>query len=252
MKKLFFLFLFCSAFAVYSQVPGYMGKRCTFTYSVWAHPAVKEFSDIFGTNNPNDDLSLNVTQAVELDYIVTKRGALCLGFQYAYLGMGYYDYESTVEYVYKGKDRFPATLISRGFSLGYKLFPKARIAPIGTYIKWDIIGLFNTLKYSTDGVSQNVFVYGTGGWGGSTSGYKLIPLAKETVRANSGGFSAAFSLGRQRVFAHRIIIDTGVRFAIAIASEPIGTGYGGEFRVVDRVFYNQLVNVRLGIGFLPF
>lgn len=250
MKQTLVIFLFSVSILVNAQVPGYLGKRCSLTYSVWAHPAIKEFSDIFGTNNPNDDLSLNLTQAIALDYIVTKRGALCIGFQYAYLGMGYDDYDSSNEYVYKGKDKFPARLISRGLSLGYKLFPKARIAPVGSYIKWDIVGIFNTLKYSTDGVSQNVFVQSTG-WG-STSGYKLVPIAKQTVTKNSWGFSGAFSLGRQRVYADRIIIETGVRFAIAVAGEPIATGYGSQFRVTDRVFYNQLVNLRLGIGFLAF
>ena len=88
------------------------------------------------------------------------------------------------------------------------------------------------------------------GWP-STSGYQLVPLEKKSVSANGGGFSAAFSLGRQRVFADRIVLDGGVRFAIAVAGEP-GTGYGSQFRVTDRVFYNQLVNLRLGIGFLAF
>lgn len=115
-----------------AQVPGYMGKRFMFTYSVWGHPAVKELSDFFGTNNPHEEVSINLTQAVALDYIVSKRGALCLGFQYAYLGMGYDNSSSSDNYVYKGKEPFPARLISRGFSLGYKLFPKARIAPVGT------------------------------------------------------------------------------------------------------------------------
>lgn len=250
MKHLLLITLLSISVISPAQVPGYMGRRLMVTYSVWGHPAVPELSDILGTNNPHEDVSLNITQTIALDYIVSKRGALCFGFQYAYLGMGYDNYSSSGDYVYKGKDPFPARLISRGFSLGYKLFPKARIAPVGTYIKWDVIGFFNTLKYSTEGVSQNVYVTSSG-WTG-TSGYQRIPLAKEDVSKSAGGFGAAFSLGRQRVLANRIIIDGGVRFAIAISNEPAVTGYGQQFMVVDRVFYNQLVNLRLGIGFLAF
>ncbi len=252
MKKKLYIFFFLNAIelASFSQVSGYMGKRCSIGYSVWMHPAIKGFTDFLGSSNPHDDISLNVTQALELDYIVTKRSALCLGFQYSYLGMGYINEGSTEEYRYKGKERYPATLISRGFSIGYKLFPKARIAPVGTYIKWDIIGLFNTLKFSTEGVTQRTVVGGTG-WTPVSIQYLPIPL--ETKKLNNSGFSVAFSLGRQRVYADRIVLDGGIRFAIAFANSPYSSiGYGTKFRVTERLFYNQIVNLRLGIGFLAF
>ena len=246
MKHIFTVVFLSFISLIFAQVPGYMGKRCTIVYSIWAHPSAKPVTDFFGVGNPYDDLSLNCTQALQLDYLVMKRTAICLGFQYSHLGLAFQDPYYN-KYTYKGKDKFPAVVDTKGFSLGFKIFSSRKIAPIGHYIKGEALVLWNTLSYDPKGAYQTVSGYNSGSYQTTR-----VPVDEPARKINSSGGGAAISLGRQRVFYNRLVVDAGVRFAVVIAQEPYISGYGSEFRILDRVFYNQFVNFRLGLGFLAF
>lgn len=251
MKFKFTLVVLLFSLLANAQVPGYMGKRCSIAYNLWVHPSIGGGeSDFFGSGNPNDGLSLNTTHALELNYIVGQRTALSFTFQYAHLGLGLSDngyYGGQGSYQYRGPKNYAAVLIEKGFSIGYKLFSRGKIAPVGSYIKWDLMGLFNTIKFET----KDVYQYTNLNTGPYQYGY--VPLALSIKKASAFGGGIALSLGRQRVFFNKLITDVGFRFCLAVAGDPyVGNYYQDKYLISWRVFYNQAINFKIGIGFLAF
>jgi hypothetical protein len=249
MKNKILILIVVIAGSANAQIPGYMGKRFSVAYSIWFHPAESDVCDFFGTQNPNEDVTFNATQSLEFNYIVGQRSAIALTYFYAHLGLNYsqHDYDD-IQYHYKGSDQFPAYLNENGLAIGYKLFANGRIAPVGTYLKWDIFGLLNAIRYDTKNVTINTSSYVSGHNVNTT-----VQLNENPNKINTAGGGVAFSLGRQRIYGNKILIDTGIRFAIAVAPDVYsGSNYGHQFSATTRVFFNQAVNFRLGIGFLAF
>lgn len=129
---------------------------------------------------------------------------------------------------------------SRGASLALKVFRKDRFAPVGPYAKWEVIFYSSQLTikpYKIFYPYNNVTVE----YGG----------VKELISA--GG---AFGFGRQKVLNDRIVIDLGLRGAIVYT---VNLDYGATYyeqnlldKVFDKMVLQQLINIRLGIGFLAF
>lgn len=236
---------------IFSQVPGYLGKRTTFVFSVAAHPAIGEMNSVFATGNPNEDISLNATYAIEYNYLVKPKGAFCLTFNYSHLGLNFEDNYSNT-YSYSGSKAFPAYQNLKGLSLGYKFFSRNKIAPLGTYLKLEGIFVYNTLKYYTDGAYEMAQESYFDGWGTSYR-YVKKPLNLKDGKVDSFGGGLSMALGRQRIFNDILVLDFGVRFAMVLAPDGYSnSGYVNEFHTFSRTFFNQFINFRLGIGFLAF
>ncbi len=197
------------------------------------HPNVNLLGDPFNA----DGTVLDVTHAFALDYTVTHRGAVCFAFQFSRFGLTHFDYTND-NFVYMGTDKYPAYINSRGISAGYKLFARNKIAPLGRYIKWDAIVIFNKLVYKPNDVFDKML---------------NTRLTKVDENANSIGGGIALSFGRQRVFYNKIIVDGGFRLAMIICPTYYNSDYARRyFYVTERTIFNQLFNFRLGIGFLAF
>jgi len=223
-----------------------MGKRSYFTAYIWFHPATQPINEFFGTKNPNQDVSINSSYAFEFNHVFNKRSAVSLLFQYSSLGLGLPD--DTYTYGYKGKNDFPGRVKVKGFSIGYKLFARQRYAPVGSYIKIDWTYYINKISYETQGAYEL-------NYNNSSGGNTQIPLTYAPGEFENAGFGPAFSVGRQRIFYDKLIVDYGFRFALAIVPREGGTNaYAKQFAstAVERVFFNQFINFRLGIGFLAF
>ncbi|MFL5764233.1 MAG: hypothetical protein ACJ77K_09845 [Bacteroidia bacterium] len=252
MKKILVLSIFVLSLADMqgqSAISGYMGKRATVSYSIFAHPSLPGFAGFFGTNSPYDDLSINLTQAGSFEYLFAKKTSVCLGFQYSKLWLGYEDEYVARTYSGTGGLKYPALCKTKGISLGLKFYTRTRIAPVGTYFRGDLLVLFNSKYTDPHGISHMEY-----GEDPITHQYgnHYIPVTDKPQTSTSGGGGASIGLGRQRIFFDRLVVDSGMRFCIALSSEPGGTGYAAQFPVMERVFFSQFINYRLGIGFLAF
>ena len=243
------------AISINAQIPGYLGKRFSMQYSVLMHPSFGvKLNNFLDNQNPNESSRLNIGHVGEINYIVGKRAALCFSFQYSSLGLTYDKGNSSV-FKYKGTQKYPAELQAKGLSIGLKLFPKKSIAPLGTYLKWEGILYLNRIKYDTKNVYEDVTTDTYNSWGYYTTTYTSVPLNIPSGKMNFIGGGGAFSIGKQRIFADKIMIDYGVRFAIAISGKPTAKNrYENEFKnhIYDRLYFDQFVSFKIGIGFLAF
>jgi hypothetical protein len=237
MKSKFILIIFLCSFQLFAQIPGYMGKRFTISYAAWLHPNVNLLSDVPTTKG----VVLDYSHILAADYCVAKRGALCFTFQFSRMGIKYYDnsYNSSYDYTYLGHDKYPAYLNSKTFSIGYKLFASDKFAPVGKYIKWDALVVLNKLIYNPDDVVVN-----------KTN----TRLTEEEPNAKSVGGGLALSVGHQRVFYDKLVLDYGLRIALAVCPANYSSNYARNifYYSTERTLFNQFVNFRIGIGFLAF
>lgn len=233
MKNSIVLFCIFISLTAYSQVPGYFGRRAVVSYAVWAHPNV----NLLANSPSSNGIVLDRTHAFSLDYIVSHRASICFGFQFSRIGMNFPG-EYYRNFIYTGSDKYPAYLHAKGASVGLKFFARDKIAPLGRYIKWDALVMFNKLVYDPNDVydqSENV----------------RLTEVDENVNSFGGGF--ALSFGRQRILFDRIVLDGGFRMAFVLCPVEYTSDYAREFYyVTERLVFNQLVNFRIGIGFLAF
>lgn len=251
MKKIIIYLLIFYSIALPAQVAGYMGKRATLVYSFGLHPASAVITNFFGTQNPNQEFSLNTTHIIEFNYMVKPKGAVSFVFDYSHLGLGIEDtYDN--RFSYSGSNAYPAILHLKAFCLGYKFFSRNRIAPLGSYMKWEGVFVYNTMKYDTKGAFETVQEQVNNGWG-TTTVTKKNPVTDPPGKVNSFGGGISMSLGRQKIFFDKIVFDMGVRFAFVLAPDGYSiTAYAQQFPTFSRTFFNQLVNFKIGLGFLAF
>ncbi|MFL5764232.1 MAG: hypothetical protein ACJ77K_09840 [Bacteroidia bacterium] len=254
MKKgcLFIFSIFLLHFVQYAQkdpVPGYMGKRCVIGYTVLAHPSFPDVTESIGTSDPHDYPWLNMTHAATFEYFMPKRTSLCLGFQYSRLWLGYLSGHIASSYRGKGNQKYPALLNTEAITIGFKSFAKGSIAPLGRYFRMDVLVLFNKFHADPEGITHSEF-----GIDPVTHRYGnyWVPVKEKEMTLTSFGGGASIGLGRQRIFFDRLVVDSGIRLCIALAQDPANSSYSNSFNVTSRVFYNQFINFRLGIGFLAF
>ncbi len=245
-KKL--LFLFCILFlssAGFSQVAGYMGKRFIITHYSFYFPAFKQPSF-----RSTQGFKMNVTKALGVDIAATGRSSICFAVQYILTGISY---QNAVGYNYsyiqhEEGSTIPAKLNVMQYSIGLKKFSRRSFAPIGFYMKWEMFFQQYIIKYDP----LDFYTYGSDGYYYSPQ-YRALDGGSGLVKMK--GIGSAFSIGKQRIFWDKIVVDYGIRaslsaplpyrFANAVESSMAAKAY-------DRVLNNQLLNVKLGIGFLAF
>lgn len=249
MKKIIVFLYLLSSLTLSAQVAGYMGKRATLVYTFGYHPALGVIIDFFGTQNPHEDFSLNTTHMLEFNYLVKPKGAFSFVFDYSHLGLGFND---DSRFSYSGSQAYPAFLNLKAFCIGYKFFSRNRIAPLGSYMKWEGVFVYNTMKYDTKGAFETVQEQNYNGWVTSYA-TKKNPVTDPSGKVNSFGGGISMSLGRQKIFYDKIVFDMGVRFAFVLAPDGYSNvKYAQEFPTLTRTFFNQVVNLRIGMGFLAF
>lgn len=251
---------------VFAQVPGYMGKRFIVGYSNYFSPALLGRT----ANSTETSLRLNSVNCINLEYTMKNSIDFCFGIQFWKTGVlrnngytynyTYYDstynnyYSEGGEAYYMPSNKLAMQLKSTIVSIGFKFFRSGYIAPAGKYTKLDFLFFKNNVVYEKDAFYKTKY---------RSPEYKLNFLL------GNGNFSSstcaiALTFGKQRVIFNRIIIDSGIRFAVS--PNVIFNVLGGEFLDNDietmeyqmklstnsRIFTGQLVNFHLGIGFLAF
>ena len=229
--------------AGFSQA-GYMGKRFIFTYYSLYFPAFKQPSF-----RSTQGFKMNVTKALGVDIAMTERKSICIAAQYILTGISYNN-PPGFNYNYIMHDEgstVPVKLSVIQYSLGLKKFTRKSLAPIGFYMKWEIFFQQYTIKYDPAGFytpSTNYY---------SNSYYEPLNGGTGIVKLN--GIGSAFSIGKQRIFLDRIVVDYGVRVSL---SSPLPYRFDNMVersmvaKAYDRILSNQFLNAKLGVGFLAF
>ena len=241
----FFLFLFASS--AQERVPGYMGRKCSIVWSTFFSPAMSV---------PNSEATkMAPIQSLSINYVFNYRKEISLSIMYGkgrvsngYFRSGpdpnysYYSYYSNEPYYTFPEHNEYSAISSFGVSLGLKLFRRARFAPDGGYLKWEGIAYSNSVKINP---YEYTYVNGSNNLVMHYGGTKKF-----------AAFGGGFGFGRQRIFFDRMVVDMGIRAAIVL-----GFVYNAEQnsyeasimqKATDQLSTQEILSVRLGIGFLAF
>lgn len=244
MRFKFASFFLVFALASNAQVPGYMGKKLTVAYDADMLPA-------FSPTAKSADGGINHTHSLNLEYTIRNRTNFCMSFRYFKTGISSISLSPNY---YSPSDKLPMQLNAYGVGVGMKFFYHGCLAPIGKYVKPEVLLLFNNVKYQNNGFvkftnsgTQNVTI-GTGKWSAMDLGI-------------------SYQIGRQRVFADKIIFDAGLRLGLMfrgfftnVASIYVeGIEYNSnslngqlDWELKNRVFLHEIFGLHLGLGFLAY
>lgn len=269
MKKfnltLVLVILFANSFA---QVSGYIGKRAVVSYSNYFMFGFRGPGANYGSAKDEFSPTLNNTHCLNFEYAQKQRVNICATIQYLKTGIAYdrgqeigifaSDYVDPYCYPgrtrYKGKFQTPAQLTSLNFGLGYKLFHKGYIAPLGGYQKVEFIFLFETVKFD----NKNFYIESPVNWNYPDV---LVNVGPEQYKYRN--VVLAYTLGKSRILFNRLVLDYGVRCGITPAGiiPFVFSDYADTKSTMERhfraeanrrIFRHQLFNFHLGIGFLTF
>jgi len=281
MKKnsLVLSFLFIASFS-FSQVAGYMGKRFVIAYENYFFPAFMGP----GTSNANKNSmwspGFNSVHCLNLDFTAKNRINFCVTLQYMKTGIAYrtgssrllntnssygtiypYPHEDTsTGYTSSNGSRYggdfstPAVLSSFNIGGGVKIFSPGSIAPVGRYIKFEVLVFHETVTYD----NQNFYIQDYNSSFGNINNETKV--TEGTGIYHYQNFTISFTSGRQRVLGNRIVLDYGFRIGLTPSVIPVflevseKKGMSDSYRTYStyRLFRQQLFNLHIGIGFLAF
>lgn len=273
MKKIisFLLFICCASFSI-AQIPGYKGYRLSVGYSANVSPAL--LSPLANTrvgenSDPNKELvfnvvGLNATHGVNIDYVIRHSTVFCVSAQVMKTGLAYKNgYKVEIDpyglndVSYKPSDDLPMELKVINFTAGFKFF-RGYLAPYGKYVKVD-------LQYFREKVTFNERAFSLT----RLNNDKYIPPAGPY---NFQTVGVALSMGKQRIFFDRLVVDMGLRigiipgaffklieadeiteiFSSKLEKEHDQLDYQIKQQSILRLQGSQLINFHIGVGFLAF
>ncbi|MBP9150800.1 MAG: hypothetical protein KBF73_00810 [Flavobacteriales bacterium] len=230
----------------FGQAPGYMDRKLLITSEV------SFFNALFNPNhNFNEGIrkfSFNLRSTTDIDYVVARNGTIGVTFDVFSTSMKYHwNSDQYDQLLIPNIDRqFEHSRITGyGYGINYKVFrnpSRGGIAPIGSYIKFDVMLLDVHLR--------------------------PYNLTTETAHSYSDRFftpAFSFTLGQQRIFWDFLILRTGVQLGfvpmgISPYLQDMGDGIvrgtqQQELRAYaeSRILTYYLLNINFGVGFLlPF
>jgi hypothetical protein len=245
---------------MFSQVPGFMGRRLTLGYSN------NFFLAGVGPTASSYDVGINTTHSFNAEYTIKNRTNLCASFQMFKTGVitnrtfyedvyssssGSYNYMS---YRYNPSPDLPMVLNAKCVALGFKFFSSGALAPVGKYKKLELVIMFCNLSYDRDGFTDN---------DATGSSYNSLGTGNYSFKS----FALTYTIGRQRIIGSRIVLDYGMQFGflpnvvpayILSDGESVNiSAYNGPaleraFRQDSniRLFRYELFNFHIGIGLL--
>lgn len=244
MKGKFIIFFICLfTNLAYSQVPGYLGKRFIVSYTNSAIPAFESpMASRYG-------VGVCFTNVLGGEYVISASRSIGVSTHYVRTGFAYNKlayYQD--DFYYKGDPNQPGVVNNLGVALSYKFYGKKRIAPLGNYFKMEALFTRYIVKYNSEEFYYRYYP--------SYNSY----YEERKLHAGSGiiafnGVGVATSIGRQRVFYNRLVLDFGVRTSLMIPFiYQFETEIENRIRsnVGFRFFSHQFLNLKIGIGFLAF
>ncbi len=264
-KILFSLLLISST--VFSQAPGYLGKRLVVGYSNYFIPGFIGPGSLNSYPSGQSSFTINNAHCLNLEYAFSSGRMICISGEYFRTGIaydkgvhnGFLNFQSTGDYPYLNTYKYggdfytPALLISRNIGIGLKTFKRGFIAPTGKYHKLEVIMMFEKVQYDF----QHFLIQDN-----SNYPYTDIQFNLGTGEYSYKNISIVYTTGRQQIFYDKIVLDYGVRLGFTPAFSILTIMAGDEFvgNIEDyyrrasriRIFREQLINFHIGIGFLAF
>ncbi|MBL4586443.1 MAG: hypothetical protein JKX84_05230 [Flavobacteriales bacterium] len=245
MKWFWIIGLFVSVSAV-GQAPGYMGKKLLITGEVSFLNAL--FNPNHNMNSGLRNFAFNVRATTDLDLVIARNASIGLTFDVFATGMEY-DWKTdrySEQLVPTIDSSFGNARISGyGYGINYKIFKKVSkngIAPVGNYVKFDLM-LLDMRVRAFDKGNEKAHPFST---------RFLTPV-----------FSITF--GQQRIFWDFLILRSGIQLGfvplgISPYMQKLNNGIERDTQEQDlrantnaRLFSYYLINVNFGVGFLlPF
>ncbi|MCW3104175.1 MAG: hypothetical protein JWO09_2615 [Bacteroidetes bacterium] len=242
MRYTFLSFILLLSVSMLAQSKGYMGKRFIISLSGMYMPATEP------TARKLDGFKLNTTHTAGIEFVAGNETSLCASAGYFKTGLGFSQRSYTSNnygVFYDGNKDVPITISIRQYSIGIKKFRRGAVAPLGIYLKWELIYQQGTVDFNKD----NFFILTQS----STGVLNHLHPSSGSIPYNA--FGAGFSLGFQRVFYDRMVLDYGIRGSITADRNGFFGDYVEREIVVNaynRVAGHQLLNFRIAIGFLAF
>jgi hypothetical protein len=274
MKKIitFFFVLFLSITSM-AQVPGYLGKRFSIGYSNYFFPRFPAVNSSIGFSEGDKlstERSFNSTHCLDVDYIISPRISMCFSGQFSKMDLMKHGSIFSVE---RGGQRYSVQYVPRpkqdmelntvNFSVGFKFFKQRYLNPFGRYRKLELILMMNKVIMDENGFYSVAY-----------NSPKTNQLSSYPLMDGAGRFSSvalACTIGKQRIFFDKLILDWGIRFGINYSYvvsnlNPFETlfEYGNssvdentlESELKDqgnaRIWGAQFVNAHVGLRFLAF
>jgi len=248
MKKLnytiFILLTFIFLAESKGQIAGYMGKRFTVEYANYFSPAISPTAFTY------DPPGLNSVHCLNLDYVIKPRTNFCISGQYMRTGIVVQDHNNRIypQVNYIGSKDKGLNLQSINVGMGFKFFRRGSIAPLGKYVKFELLIFIETLTLDSKEFTQV---------DGTTN--NINPYRGETI-FNFHNAALTFTLGKQRVFFNKLVFDYGLRAGVAPAF-ILNNMFVDYHRTLEsqfrsdtqlRILGEQFLNIHIGIGFLAF
>lgn len=225
MKNKIVVSLLLISCSVFSQLPGYLGKRLTIGYANYLSPSL-----FFPSANSTDrfELGLNTTHCINAEYVIKKRTEFCVSAEFFKTGF----FRNNYNY----QDDTPSQLECVNLSLGFKFFRPGFIAPVGKYQKLEAVIISNK-AYNGRFESRSFAI--------------ALTFGRQRVFFNSIIVDTGFRLGVSTNALFNIIIYDVLDF-----NSPNATtvNYDSELKqdINYRLFGAQLFNFHIGLGFLAF
>lgn len=239
LRKTIVFFLLTSTLCYGVNRPtGYMGKKLIVSSRIGV--SMLSFNPIDYTTNQYF-IPKNIFGG-SADYVM-GRSAVC-SFIYEGYKAGV-DYPNNINYY--TKKNFPAVLYANKFGLGIKLFRRGYYAPVGKYIKVEFQLITSETRY------EKFIMTGT-------NKYKSLGIT--SYKFNT--FSFNYTIGKSRILFDYLVLDYGIRLGVTpnifvLTGEILDYSSSGNLSMESsnfdyygkqKIFFQQLLNVHLNIGFL--
>ncbi|MFA6923777.1 MAG: hypothetical protein WC223_05925 [Bacteroidales bacterium] len=262
MKQYFIILLFVFYYYINSsaQSPGYQGMKTSIYYDVYAMLSLYR-----PINDPSGKIELprdiNLRHSFCIDYVVSRKTSL--GFSCNIINTEFL-FNKTLQYNYFSQnnsgfeigtfsnDNYAGQINTKCFGLTFKKFSRNYIAPVGSYVKFELLYITYNVKYNENELFSNISNY---------NGTTQSPHIKNMSPYNSLAIGITF--GKQNVIFNHFIINRGVQFGWVFGKNNLTPSIFdsidsyNEDNYIRRLSNNRLLwlyafNAYIGIGYLIF
>ncbi|MEI6765939.1 MAG: hypothetical protein WCM76_09880 [Bacteroidota bacterium] len=261
-KTLTLIFFALLTQALYSQSPGYNGKKFSINYG---------FYFINATSNPNTNgnngfFCFTTTHCLAPEYVVGRHIAMGLSLRYSRTGFFYKSnliYNNNLAYNPYGSSytlfgsnnktdhRLTGTMNVISAGIYPKIFLKAGIAPLGSYMKPELIISMTYVQAASD-AKMNDYI--------NADHYYNVPDYPSPKISNYSPYmtiGAGLEFGETRILFNRLVLDYGLRMGLTFGSfmnQQAQVTESNYYELVSgrRLFQASLLNLKVGVGLLAF
>ncbi|MCF8299327.1 MAG: hypothetical protein K9J13_17390 [Saprospiraceae bacterium] len=245
---------------VFSQAPGYQGKRLSVNYNIFINPALSNptMSDFESENYSGSGsyygieriFTFNKRNRISFDYVLSRRNSIGIGFEFFKTRFKLNEndlfssrYEYTRQYLAR-INGYIGNISTSIVNAHYTFYSNESIAPLGKYTQIDL----GIIRYSAEFDDK-----------------KFSESFRDEF-ANYSPYNAWYfglNYGRKRIFFDRLILDYGVQGCFIPGSYLYKNWFDfNELSFTERnylketsknrLFHHMLINIHFGIGFLIF